>query len=683
MSGATKILMGSGGVDLPSDDEFDNVSFLSHFDGSNNGTNIVYDDGSDSNHTITVGGTPSQGSFGPFARVDGEWSNHFSGNSDYFDVAASSDFAFGTGDFTVELFIKTSDPSADSYDRRMYLNDGPDGNAIGNIMLLLVAASPNSGKVGVQTNGLIITSSTVVTDGAWHHVAMVRSSGTLSLYIDGTSEGTPVSNTDNITANSGSPRPRIGSYGAAGGDFNGYVSNLRVLSSALYTSNFTPPTSALTAITNTKLLTCQSNQFKDNSASGHTLTRTTSGAGFTPSISAFTPFLTSEVYDSAVNGASAYFDGSGDYLSAADSADWTLGDTFTIEAWVNPHQNETYNTVVEQNGASGFYYSVIGNPPTSMQFYKGIGGGVQVDSATLPQMSEQWNHVAFVVSGGTGYHYINGVRSGSSGSISIGDIGTALQIGQQGSSYPYKGLMSDVRIVNGTAVYSGTTYTVPTAPLTAITNTKLLLNMADAQVFDSAAQNTMVLLGNADSSTTQQKFGTASLALDGTGDAAQVRLGDASRYNVSSLTGPFTIECWARADDTTNAYMWCNGQYTIEFGLNGDNLFLYTAAGADGNFFTGGEFTVNTWHHVAIVRDSSNVIKCYLNGTASGTTFTNSTAFLATEGIFYIGGEWATSASVNHGWDGYIDDFRISRFARYTSNFTAPTEAFPDKGQES
>lgn len=81
------------------------------------------------------------------------------------------------------------------------------------------------------------------------------------------------------------------------------------------------------------------------------------------------------------------------------------------------------------------------------------------------------------------------------------------------------------------------------------------------------------------------------------------------------------------------------------------------------------------------MRDTSNVIKCYLNGTASGTTLTSSTAFVATSGIFIIGGEWASSTSISHGWDGYVDDFRISRFARYTSNFTPTTEAFPDKGQ--
>jgi len=164
------------------------------------------------------------------------------GSGDWVDIPGNSAFNFGTSDFTVELFLYTSDPSAASYDRRIYLNDGPSGNDASNVMLLLVTSSGNEGKVGVQNNGLQMYSSTVVTDGAWHHVAMVRNSGTMNLYIDGTSEGTPVTWGDDITANSGAPRPRIGSYGTAGGDFNGYIDEIRVSRFARYTGNFTAPT---------------------------------------------------------------------------------------------------------------------------------------------------------------------------------------------------------------------------------------------------------------------------------------------------------------------------------------------------------------------------------------------------------------------------------------------------------
>ena len=61
-----KVFMGAAGSGGPSDDEFNRVSFLSHFDGANNGVNNAFDDGSANNHTITAAGNVTQGSFGPF-----------------------------------------------------------------------------------------------------------------------------------------------------------------------------------------------------------------------------------------------------------------------------------------------------------------------------------------------------------------------------------------------------------------------------------------------------------------------------------------------------------------------------------------------------------------------------------------------------------------------------------------
>jgi hypothetical protein len=664
MSGATKILMGSGGVDLPSDDEFDNVSFLSHFDGSNNGTNKVFDDASDSNHTITTVGDTTQGTFGPFARVDGEWATSFSGGSTGLIAASSSDFTLD-GEYTIEFFINLKSTTTQSF---FSIGDTTNTNDIE--LDLFSGTTLKLYQGGYKT----FSTGSDLKVGVWQHLAITRNGSNLvTCWVDGTALGS----TFTLTADCDGALT-IGNTFYGGSIYTaacqGTISNFRILKgTCLYTSNFTPPTSALTAITNTKILTCQSNRFIDNSTSAHTLTVT----GTTPKVTAFSPILTSAVYDSAVNGASAYFDGSGDYLSVADSADLTLGDTFTLEAWIFPTTLNAYNTVASQNSSSGYYYSVLSSG--AMQFYKGIGGGVQVDSAAV-LIKNQWNHVAFVASSGTAYHYINGARSGSSGSIDVGDIAANLHIGMQATStWPYTGYTSNLRIVVGTALYSGTTYTVPTAPLAAITNTKLLLNMADGQVLDSAAQNNITLLGNADSSTTQQKFGTASLAVDGTDDCASVPA-NAGFTNLLN-SGKFTVEFFVYITSFNSGSY---GDWTGVFNGSSAGWLIYQNGSTLDVYINGSTVcsasmpSTGAWHHIALTRDGTT-LRLFVDGTSVAT----STASLGADQDqpLRIGGDTDPGAYSRNGLNGYIDEFRISHVARYTSNFTPTTEAFPDKGQ--
>jgi len=227
-------------------------------------------------------------------------------------------------------------------------------------------------------------------------------------------------------------------------------------------------------------------------------------------------------------------------------------------------------------------------------------------------------------------------------------------------------------------VYTGDTYTVPTAPLTAITNTKLLLNMKDGQAIDSAAQNNLTLIGNTDTSTGQAKFGNTSLFYDGSGDGAYYANGAALG------TGDWTIE----------TFLWVN-----DFDAN---LGVFQYGGADGalgsmvltnqkirvlssnvaaRLDTSGTINAQTWYHVAYV-SYNGTVKVYINGTADSTTFdASSTTWTFTDTNVYVGARYYSSA-VQAPFDGYLDEFRVSHFARYTSNFTAPTKAFADKGQD-
>jgi len=650
-----------------SDDEFNRTSFLSHFEGANNGVNNAFDDGSASNHTINAQGNATQGSFGPFARPDGEWGWFFDGN-DYLDMPDSGDFELASGDFTVAAWLF---PHVDGSGYQPVITHAShSGNAGWGIWY-----QANKLQFFVNNGSPVYITSGTFTANEWTHVAAVRTGNTIKLFINGDEDvSTSISNFNNSTTRltiGASPNWNSTYY------YTGIISNILVLKgTALYTGDFTPPTSKYTAITNTSLLTCQSNRFVDNSASGHVITLSGN-----PAISAFGPFLTDAVYDPAVNGASMECDGSGDYLSLAYDADFNFGTgSFTIEAFL---------FLRDLSGNQGIYATNTGeNPvPKWVMYLESATPKVHVNAlngsgsiymnATTNLTANSWNHLAYVRNGSTWYWFINGTQAGTgsnSTNITFSNVATTIGYGGEGYFTGFNGFMSDLRVVKGTAVYTSN-FTPPTAPVTAITNTKLLLNMADGQAIDSAAQNNLTLAGNANTSTDQAKFGNTSLHLDGTGDYFEVP----NPTSLAFRTGDFTLECWVyMAVDNTNkaivetraSDLSVNGFVFAIDNNGGRKLMVYSNAKL---FTTSNAISLNTWTHIAISR-SGTTLKCFINGT-QGASVTNSQDY--TNALVRVGRGIYESSDFN----GYIDDLRFSNMARYTSNFTAPSAAFPDKGQ--
>ena len=659
----------SGGGD-PVEDQFNRVSFLSHFDGANNGVNNSYDDGSASNHTITAAGNATQGSFGPFARPEGYWANHLDGTGDYISIADSADFNF-TSAYTVEGWIFKTDTGYS------YLMSQLQDNSTSASNFALVVVGSNLQVLLLQMQG----STQVVADGgagssgftlnAWHHIAGSWDGSNMRLFVDGVLKATTSTST---APNDGSCPLTIGcrtaSGGSGGSEFTaGYISNARVVKNvAVYTSAFTPLTSPLTAISGTVLLTCQSNRFVDNSASAHTITPVADA-----SVSSFGPFLTDEVYDPAVNGASAYFNDSS--LQTPSSADFALGTgDFTIEWWV--YQKAVYDYTI--------YFDIrTQNTQATPYLYQGDNGTFDYAPAgntnqfTPPSLLNRWAHMAISRSSGTTKIFVDGVQYLSiSDSINYVQGGT-LHVSRWWSSNEYhvNGYMCDFRWVKGTAVYTSA-FTPPTAPLTAITNTKLLLNMADGQAIDSAAQNNLSLIGTAKLSTGQAKFGDTSLFMDGNSDGVYIP--------AAPISTIWTVEQWiypTRFYSGSGNYdrIWADGT------ANNDSLACVLWGNDDGNLGkirlynddslvvgTSTAVSLDTWTHLAIV-SSGSTTKIFLDGTERGTT--NSASNL--KGRKFTIGYMGTSGY----FGGYIDEFRTSLMARYTSNFTAPDEPFADKGQ--
>ena len=189
-----------------------------------------------------------------------------SGN--WLTVQSDSDFNFGTGDFTIETWIYYTGTTASSNSGWFQLSNTPGGinNATGASTGGLAGDFENGVIKGIGNNDWF-NGTTAVTAQSWIHVAMVRHSGTLQWFINGTAD-TSVSDSQNYSLT----HLAIGGYYTTSYLFSGYISNFRIVKgTAVYSAAFTPPTERLTAIDGTVLLACQSpgNIFQE--ATGKTL----------------------------------------------------------------------------------------------------------------------------------------------------------------------------------------------------------------------------------------------------------------------------------------------------------------------------------------------------------------------------------------------------------------------------
>ena len=659
-AGKTAAVSGAG-----PDDKFNYVTMLLHGDGTNGAQNNTFLDSGPNTFSITRNGNVTQGSFSPYGS---NWSNFFDGNGTYLSVPSDAVFQFGTGDFTIECWFYDTG----TVDQYPAIISSANGWQSGSTALRF----NNTGLPAKfsfhhnPTGDPIFSSTNTFASYQWHHVAVTRSGTSMKMFVNGVQEASAtVSASISLDTTTG---VYIGSGFDTGSKIKGYVSNVRVVKgTAVYTSAFTPSTTALTAISGTSLLTCQSNRFKDNSAQNFTLTI----FGTATSVQRFNPFGASTAYSTSVIGGSGYFDGSGDSLTTASNANFGFGTgDFTVECWAYPLASTAQRLVFFDNDINNL--DIGFSPANTFQYYNG-----SVNNTGISAASRQWFHFVASRTSGTTSVYINGVRTNNI-TDSTDTTTRAVQIGNSPSSNPFNGYISDVRIIKGTGIYSGTTITVPTSPLTAITNTKLLLNFTNGAIFDNAMMNNLETVGNAQISTSVVKYGTGSIALDGTGDYLSTR----GTPNLAFGSGDFTIECWAYATSlgSYNALFaqWpdnggtANNSYVLEAVGSPDYMYFYwaTSAGLQGPA-TLGTITTGVWIHWAICR-SGNTLYPFKNGVLGTTTSITQTLNSPTSAVT-VGGAVAGGGE----WNGYIDDLRITKgYARYTSNFTPPTEAFPNNG---
>ena len=216
------------------------------------GASGINDNGSGTNGVVAwawKGGSPITSSGGG-VRFDGA-------NGTNLRIANSADIQIGsTSNWTIEFWLKRTGSYSD-YD--VIIGKGASGTyewfiegfADGSVDFLY----SNNGSTTWSGQHEIISSQALE---RWYHIAIVRNgsgANNFKMYVD----GTQTFQTTAFDIYAGTYGLDIGGYGGATGqDPPVVISNLRIVKgTSVYTSNFTPPTSPLTNITNTKLLCCQ------------------------------------------------------------------------------------------------------------------------------------------------------------------------------------------------------------------------------------------------------------------------------------------------------------------------------------------------------------------------------------------------------------------------------------------
>jgi PKD repeat protein len=161
------------------------------------------------------------------------------------------------------------------------------------------------------------------------------------------------------------------------------------------------------------------------------------------------------------------FDGSGDYLSIANHADWHFGgDDFTIDFWAYPtNWDEISKGILGSNGPSDNGWMFYSSGSKKLKFYsKNINNRYVASNSDLPNFV--WTHVAVVRSGNTIKMYFDGNEVGSESVTGNIDGSADLSIGKAYGyidNYYYPGYIDELRISKGIARWTEN-FTPPTAP---------------------------------------------------------------------------------------------------------------------------------------------------------------------------------------------------------------------------
>ena len=366
-------------------------------------------------------------------------------------------------------------------------------------------------------------------------------------------------------------------------------------------------------------------------------------------------------------------------MNNAANADVFGGDT-TVEFWVYntdyPSSNQYRNFMTAWSTTAGnytqdFWFGLYTYPtPVTNKIEVRLRNSYASITYSLPL--NQWVHVAITAQGTTGKVYINGslLHSYTINANSFSTQSNGLAIGYSSVTSPSVGFNGYIRDARLTKAIKYSANFSPTNPLP-----------YPMPFRDVKSGRTLTATGSAiQPYTTDYKFGGGCMRLDG---ASYVSAGAAADWNFG--TEDFTIECFVKRETGGSAYKAIFGIWTNTFdrgwalALSNTNVLQFWArdnGSTEIGLSSGQVPALNTWVHVAVSRQGANLY-LFVDGTLAATrSDVGAQIFGNSATALYIGRRSNSAADY---FAGMVDEVRVTKgAARYTGNFTAPTQAHPE-----
>lgn len=437
------------------DSNWTSVTLLAHFNGADGATTFTEATGK----TLTANGNAqldtAQTRFGTASLL-------LDGASDFVSVPDDAGFNLGSGDFTIEAWIRSNtltgnhevlSKRADSVDVASFLIH-QSGSA-------LTFYATSDGVTWDIANGVTIGT---IAANTWYHVAIARKGNVWRTYLHGIQGGafTNAAALHNDTTNL-----CIGANADGSNSFSGWIDEVRITKGvARYASSVTflvPQSAGYEAAPATSdaldpqwpSVVLLSHMDGDNAG---TLFRDTSTG---KTITAVGNAQTSTA-QSKFGGKSLLLDGSGDWLTSTD-ADYNLANNdFTIEFWayfVAGGHGSAYSRLIQigPNSTAGGLYIITDNltNPTAIfvQAYNGTGY-VNLTNPGATLSNAAWHHIAYTRKGAVNTLWVDGVQYATL-DVSATFNRTELYIGGSDAAEAFNGHIDEVRITNGVARYTG------------------------------------------------------------------------------------------------------------------------------------------------------------------------------------------------------------------------------------